>query len=208
MNKVGVTGGIGSGKTYVCKCFQQWFDTPVYYTDDEARRLMETDSDLVEKIIDAFGDQAYVNGKLNREYMRGVVFSDKLKLELLNALVHPVVHKDLAAWFKAQDHAGQPYAMVESAILFEGGLNKTLDHTIVVTAQIDVRLDRIIRRDHCQMSEALAKIEAQMPQEQKEKLADFLINNNGAGPNTKYLKELNKKFGGKVDRLGDYDFGW
>ena len=177
MRKVGVTGGIGSGKSVVCNHFMEAYQVPTYYTDDEARNLMETDPELVHKLKAKFGDEIYVKGKLNRPFLGQMVFSDLTKLAELNGIVHPVVRKDLAAWFKSREHTGIPYALVESAIMFESGLHLELDYTIVVTADYTTRLSRVMHRDKCSAVEADKKMAAQMNQKDKEKLGDFVLDN-------------------------------
>ena len=145
MMKVGITGGIGSGKSTVCRLFAQR-GIAVYDSDREAKRLMTEDGALRAGITARFGAESYVDGALNRRYLASRVFSDAQALADLNALVHPAVRSDFASW--AERQAG-PYVILESAILFEAGLEDAVDRTVAVLAPLELRLSRTCRRDGC-----------------------------------------------------------
>lgn len=176
MIKVGITGGIGSGKTTVCKLFEK-MDIPVYYADIEAKRLMNSDKDLKQKIKNLLGNDAYFrNGRLNRKYVASVVFNDKQKLESLNNIVHPAVGLDAKKWFEKQT---TKYAIKEAALLVENASYKQLDFLIVVTAPVEMRIKRVVKRDKSNYNQVKLRIENQLPEIQKKKVADFIIDNSG-----------------------------
>ena len=176
MIKVGVTGGIGSGKTTVCKLFEK-MDIPVYYADIEAKKLMNSDRQLKTKIKELLGKEAYYrNGRLNRKRVASIVFNDKEKLEKLNAIVHPAVEAHGKAWFGKQK---TKYAIKEAALLVENGSYKRLDYLIVVTAPVEMRIKRVVRRDKSSYNDVKLRIENQLPEIQKKKVADFIIDNSG-----------------------------
>ena len=175
--KIGITGGIGSGKTTVCKIFEQ-LDIPIYYADVEAKRLMIENEELVNGIKSLLGEEAYLeNGQLNRAHIASIVFNDRSKLKKLNELVHPAVHKDGKAWAEAQTEAA--YTLREAALIFEGGGYKLLDKVITVFAPKEMRIERVMKRDNTTREAVEARIDKQMPDERKIELADFVITNDG-----------------------------
>src|SRR5437773_8714653 len=142
--RIGLTGGIGSGKTTAAKIFEL-LNVPVYYADDEAKRIMNEDEGLKKEIQKHFGDESYTNGELNRSYLASKVFNDKYKLELLNALVHPATFKDAGKWFSKQT---THYAIKEAALIFEAGSTENLHHVIGVYAPVALRIKRTMERDN------------------------------------------------------------
>ncbi|WP_196884876.1 dephospho-CoA kinase [Aureivirga sp. CE67] len=174
MKVIGLTGGIGSGKTTVAKLFQE-LHIPTYIADTEAKEIMNTSEKLKEKIIKNFGENSYKNRKLNREYLANIVFNDKNKLELLNSIVHPEVFKHFEM-FKENNRL-KDYIIYENAILFENGSDKLCDKIIVVTAPLENRIERVIKRDKSTKEEVLARIDKQLPDEIKIEKADYVIEN-------------------------------
>jgi dephospho-CoA kinase len=174
--KVGITGGIGSGKTTVCKMFEE-LGAPVYYADDRAKYLMQHEHHLIDQIKKHFGEDVYESCKLNRKLLAERVFNDPQKLALLNSLVHPAVFRDTERWVEDQKEKKVPYVLKEAALLVETGSYKALDKLIVVTAPLDVRLQRVSERDHAQTEEIIARMRNQLPEEEKVALADFIITN-------------------------------
>jgi dephospho-CoA kinase len=173
--QVGITGGIGSGKSLVCKIFQS-LGVPVYDADSRAKALMTTDNILIGQIKKEFGDQAYnANGSLNRKHISEVAFADASKLKTLDSLVHPRVGDDYSQWAAKQSH---PYVLKEAALIFEAGSYKTLNKVIVVSAPEELRIKRVMARDP-QRSEQMIKdiIGNQMPESEKISRADFVITN-------------------------------
>jgi len=178
--KVGITGGIGSGKTTVCAIFER-LGVPVYYSDKRAKDLMQEDKQLVLKIRNLFGESAYNEDKsLNRVYIAEQVFGNESKLLALNELVHPAVKKDYESWASILENKGYPYCIKEAALLVESGSYKDLDKLIVVTAPVEDRISRVIARDGTTAEQVKKRIDAQLPDEQKLKLADYVIINDKA----------------------------
>lgn len=173
MLKVGVTGGIGSGKTRVCQVFET-LGIPVLYADALAKTLMETDPELREAIIRLFGAEAYRNQKLNNKFLAGIVFSDAEKLAQLNALTHPAVIRYSENWLQQQD---SPYAVKEAALFFESGSNRDMDFMIGVAAPLALRIERTMHRDGISRQAVQERMSRQMNQEDKMRLCDAVIQN-------------------------------
>ncbi|QDH79084.1 dephospho-CoA kinase [Echinicola soli] len=172
---VGITGGIGAGKSTAAKIFQT-LGIPVYYADDRAKWLMANSEELVRQIRAQFGKESYFeDGRLNREFLADKVFSDQEQTKLINGLVHPAVKRDFEAWAAVQD---TPYVLKEAALLFETGAYKDLDQVINVFAPVDLRISRVLARDsHRSKGQVEAIMERQMSDSQKNKLADFTLSN-------------------------------
>ncbi|MEM6642447.1 MAG: dephospho-CoA kinase [Bacteroidota bacterium] len=174
---VGVTGGIGSGKSTVCKIFEV-LGHLVYYADDRAKWLMNHQKELREKIISLFGPKSYEENHLNRSWIGQLVFQDPDLLRSLNELVHPAVRQDLANWL--EENKEEKFLFYEAALIFETGNYKKMERTILVTAPEQVRIQRILQRDPGRTVEGVKKIMAQqMPDEEKKRLADRVIQNDG-----------------------------
>ncbi len=175
MLKIGITGGIGSGKTTVCRLFET-LGIPVYYADDRAKWLMQNDEELVQGLKNLFGEKVYdKNNNLNRKHLASIIFHDNAKLKALEALVHPKVYVDGMEWHEAQKNV--PYTLKEAALLFEAGSYKAMDKTITVFAPIEMRIQRVMKRDNAPREAVLARINKQWPDEKKIELADFVIKN-------------------------------
>lgn len=170
---VGITGGIGSGKTTVSGFFKE-LGIPVYIADVEAKLLMNTDKQLQQEIINLLGKEAYVDGVLNRPFIASKVFNSKKMLSSLNAIVHPAVRKHFEEWVSAQK---APYVMQEAAILFENGGYKLCDFTILITAPIKERISRTIKRDRTTENEVIKRMKAQWSDDRKAAMADVVIEN-------------------------------
>ena len=175
MMKIGITGGIGSGKTTACKVFEV-LGIPVFYADTVAKELMHTDILLKKELISAFGPNSYFpNGELNRKYISGIVFKDETQLQILNNLVHPAVFRAFDQWVLNQRNA--PYVLKEAALLFESGSFKMCDHTVLVKSPEAIKIERIIKRDHITEAEVRLRMNKQLPDKEKEKLVDFILYN-------------------------------
>ncbi len=175
--KVGITGGIGSGKTTVCRIFEQ-LGIAVYFADDRAKWLMSNDLDLRKKLVSIFSERAFLtDGSLDRPFLAAEIFSKKDRLEAMNAAVHPAVFADWERWQAAQKG---PYALREAALLIETGTHLFLDKLIVVTAPENLRIERVVERDGLTREEVEKRIVRQLPQAEKDALADFLIQNDGS----------------------------
>ena len=174
MLKIGLTGGIGSGKTTVAKIFEL-LNVPVYYADDASKRLYHTDYDLIQNIKKHFGEDVYHNEQLNRSKLAAIVFNDPKKLELLNQLVHPPTIRDAREWMASQT---TPYAIKEAALLFESGSAEGLDYVIGVRAPSHLRIKRAMDRDQLSKDQVLSRANRQINEEIKMRLCDFIIENN------------------------------
>ncbi|MEO7922412.1 MAG: dephospho-CoA kinase [Chitinophagaceae bacterium] len=174
MIKVGLTGGIGSGKTTIAAIFET-IGIPVYYADDAAKRLMNSNAELKSAIIKNFGEDSYKNNELDRKYLAHIVFNIKEKLDLLNSLTHPLTIEDAAGWMKKQS---TPYVIKEAALLFESGAAEQLDYVIGVYAPQHIRVKRVMERDGLLLEEVMKRISRQLDEEMKMKLCDFVITNN------------------------------
>jgi len=170
---VGLTGGIGSGKTTVAKQFAL-LGIPVYIADEEAKKLMSKSKIIKKKLIELFGEKAYLDEKLNRPYLAEIIFNDKTYLSKMNAIVHPKVAKHFDKWVKKQN---APYVIKEVAILFENGGHKLCDYVITVTASEEVRIERILKRDLTSKEKIIAIMNNQWTDAQRIALSDFVINN-------------------------------
>lgn len=175
MLKIGITGNIGSGKTTVSRLFEI-LGIPVFYADAEAKKVMVTDAPLITSIKEHFGTDAYfADGTLNRKLIASVVFNNEAELQKLNALVHPAVFRAFDQWVLQYPNA--PYVLKEAAVLFESGSYKDCDYTIMVTAPTDMRMLRVMKRDSITEAEAQSRETKQMPQDQKQKLASYIVKN-------------------------------
>jgi dephospho-CoA kinase len=172
---IGITGGIGSGKSTVCRIFQL-LGIPIYSADERAKWLMAHDPDLRADISQAFGSDSYLlDGTVNRTYLSEVVFSNPEKVQQINGLVHPAVGRDFKRWAQGQD---TPYLLKEAALLFETGAYKELDKVINVSSPLKIRVARILMRDpHRDEAQVNQIINQQLPDEEKNSLADYVIKN-------------------------------
>jgi dephospho-CoA kinase len=191
--QIGITGGIGSGKSLVCKIFGL-LGVPVYDADSHAKALMTTDGILVSQIKKEFGDLSYhPDGTLNRNWLAQHVFSDQEQLDKLNALVHPRVAVNFDEWLAQQADAS--YILKEAALLFEAGSFRLLDKIVVVSAPLSVRRQRVLKRDANRTVEQFNGIvEKQLPEEEKVKRADYIIVNDDVTPVIPQVMKLHDKF--------------
>lgn len=173
MLKVGLTGGMGSGKTTVAQIFSV-LGIPVLYADDVAKKIMNEDEGLKQRIIHLFGENAYQNNTLNRKFIADIVFNDQYKLEQLNALVHPVTIAAAEQWMNQQTSA---YVLKEAALMFESAAAANLDYVIGVYAPQHLRLQRVMHRDNTKREDVLARMNSQVDETIKMKLCDFVIVN-------------------------------
>jgi dephospho-CoA kinase len=175
MFKVGITGNIGSGKTTVCKIFEI-LGIPVFYADDEAKKVMIEDDVLIAGIKQAFGKEAYFeDGALNRKHIAGIVFNNKEELLKLNALVHPAVFRAFDKWVINQKNV--PYVLKEAALLFESDSYKMCDRSVMVTAPLDIRIQRVTQRDGITADEVKSRNDRQFSEEKKLATANDVIIN-------------------------------
>ena len=171
--KIGLTGGIGSGKTTVAKIFEL-LNVPVYYADDASKRLYKTNKELMQSLKAHFGEDVYNHEELDRRKLAAIVFNDPQKLELLNGLVHPLTIKDARDWMFSQT---APYVVKEAALLFESGSVSELDYVIGVYSPQHLRIKRVMDRDSITRDEVLTRMKRQISEEMKIKLCDAVILN-------------------------------
>ena len=187
--RIGVTGGMGSGKTYVCQLLEKR-GIPVFYTDTEAKRLIVDDSGVRQRLKDIVGNSLYnQEGKLDKKVMASFLVRGKQWADQVNAVVHPAVRKAMYEWFVVQE--SHPIVVVECALLFESGLNKDMDKIVSVVAPLQVRLDRIVRRDGCTEEHARQMISLQQSDDYRMKCSDFVVENDGKSDILHQLDALN-----------------
>jgi dephospho-CoA kinase len=176
MLKIGLTGGIGSGKSIVGKVFEM-MGVPVYIADLEAKRLMALDTDVRRLLISRFGNQIYdSNSNLNRKLLAEIVFNDSESLKDINSIVHPAVRNDFKRW--CEQYSQTSYVIQESAILFDTGLYQNFDKIITVTADEEIRIQRVVERDSAGREQIVERIRNQFPESVRIEKADFVIYNN------------------------------
>ena len=189
--KIGITGGIGVGKSVVTKIFKV-LGIPTYDADKEAKDIMIKNDAVRDALISAFGSEVYFeDGTLNREWLGKRVFSNSVELKKLNAIVHPAVIQDADDWANSQTST---YSVKEAALLFESGSYKKLDINILVVSPLELRIKRVMERDRVDREEVLRRISKQMPEEEKQKLADYLIYNDDEHSLIDQVIDLHQKF--------------
>ena len=177
MLKVGITGGIGSGKSTVSRFFSE-LGVPVYDSDQRAKSLMQHDDSIIIKIKKEFGDDSYLNNVLNRSHIAEIVFKNELKLKQLNAIVHPLVRTDFNNWLSQNSNAR--FVIKEAAIMIESGAYKDLDKLIVVNANREQKIKWIKKRDHLLLEDIENRIQNQLSDKIRNQYADFIIENNSS----------------------------
>lgn len=188
--KVGITGGIGSGKSFVSKLFKT-LGVPFYDADKEAKAIMNSSDTVRKGLIDAFGESVYfADGTLNRKWLAEQVFNNNDQLTILNGIVHPVVIQHAVDWANVQRSC---YSLKEAALLFESGSYKTLDYTILVIAPQNVRIDRVMARDNVSREEVINRINKQMSDEAKMEMAHFILVNDGIEPLLPQIYNIHKQ---------------
>ena len=175
MRIIGITGGIGSGKSTIAKVFIS-MGFPVYNSDTRAKELINSNIDVIDSIKQEFGDDIYSSEGLDRKKMASIVFSDSDKLQKLNSIVHPAVGLDFDKWANSQNTS---FVLKEAAILFETGIYKSLDKTILVTYPKEERINRVMKRDSATKEAIEARMNSQWSEEKKKELADYIIDNSG-----------------------------
>jgi dephospho-CoA kinase len=188
---IGLTGGIGSGKTEVARLFTL-LGASVYSADKASKDLLDTNQMLKEKLINAFGDQLYTNEKLNRKYFASIIFSDANSLALANSIIHPFVFENFDYWVTIQPDCS--YVIMEAAILFESNARERLSKIITVYSPKELRISRVMKRDNCTREEVLKRMQHQMQEEEKTKLADIVIYNDDEHMLIPQVLELHKQF--------------
>tara|TARA_B110001452_G_scaffold62108_1_gene48884 strand:+ start:278 stop:874 length:597 start_codon:yes stop_codon:yes gene_type:complete len=191
---IGLTGGIGSGKSTVARMFES-FGVPVYISDDEAKILMESSKSIRQSLVLLFGENAYANGVLNRVFIASKVFNDSTLLSKLNAIVHPEVRVHFESWLKKQK---SPYVIKEVAILFETNSQSNFDFIISVVAPVEERVQRVMKGHQKTEQEVRSIIKNQLPDTEKIKLSNFVIYNNSISETKTYVANLHKQILHKI----------
>ncbi|MEZ4937533.1 MAG: dephospho-CoA kinase [Crocinitomicaceae bacterium] len=190
---VGITGGIGSGKSVVGDILNV-LSYPVFNSDVEAKNILQSDAEVKESVIAKFGDDSFLGDLPNRPYIAEKVFTNKENLEFLNGLIHPAVQRKFESWIK--EHSESKILFKEAAILIESGAYKKVDKLILVTADEEIRIQRVMKRDGVSKEKVLERMKNQLPDVDKMKLADYVIHNDGSESVIKQvihiLKELNE----------------
>ncbi len=176
MIKLGVTGGIGSGKSVVCEVLRI-YDIPVYDADLEAKNLNDTSPVIRQKLTKAFGSELYRNNKLDRQKLAHFIFNNEENLRTANSIIHPELAKNFEEWARRQEH--HPIVAMDAAVLFEAGFQSVLDKTVLVLAPLEMRIERAVKRGNLTKKQITARAGSQMNDEEKTKLADFVIHNDG-----------------------------
>jgi dephospho-CoA kinase len=171
--KIGITGGIGSGKTSVCRVFNV-LGIPVFSADEEARKIMDSDSAIIEKVRTIAGKDLYSFGSLDRTELARLIFNNENLLKKINQVIHPVIFMNFIEWEKT---VSAPYVIMEAAILFESRASELVDKVITVVAPVEERIDRVIRRNNLTREQVMDRIKNQMEDEAKIKLSDYVIYN-------------------------------
>ncbi|MDD3322952.1 MAG: dephospho-CoA kinase [Paludibacter sp.] len=184
---IGITGGIGGGKSTLAKKLRmEGFD--VFDSDLEARKLQNEHPVIKKELIQLFGDEIYNNNGLNRKKLAGIVFNDKNLLQKLNAIVHPIVRNELSNWIeKRKNHK---FLFVESAILFENGMNALVDRVIVMTASEETRIRRVLKRDEISVDQVKARMANQLPEKLKISRADYVIHSDDSKPLVDKMRKI------------------
>jgi dephospho-CoA kinase len=193
MMKIGITGGIGSGKSTVCRVFEN-LGIPVFYADTVAKEIMVTDKELATAVKDTFGAESYdAAGRLNNKHIAGIVFNNNIELNKLNELVHPAVFRAFDLWLTRVPLTA-PYILKEAALLFESGSYMLCDKSVLVIAPVETRLKRVMKRDGSTEEQVLARMNKQLSDVEKMKMADFLIRNDESQSVILQIMELHSQF--------------
>ena len=193
MIRVGMTGGIGSGKSTVSRVFEA-LGVPVYYTDPRARELMVSDTEIVNELTALLGPGTYVDGELDKQYIASRIFTDREMILKVNAVVHPRVAADFERWAMRFVGSGSPYVMMECAIMFESGFAELMDYIVTVSADIEERVERASSRDGIEPQHVRERMANQMTDAERESRSDFTVMNSDHDMVVPRILELHKFF--------------
>lgn len=194
MIKLGITGGIGSGKSYVSRLLESW-GIPVYDTDREAKRLTLTHPEIRRELIALLGEKVYCGQQLNKTLLAGYLFASRAHAERVNHIIHPRVYEDFLLWADGLKQQGRELVGMESAILFESGFDRAVDRVLMVYAPMEIRISRAMERDGVPEERVRERIAAQMYEELKCKRADFILTNDGINPVEPQLRQIIQELG-------------
>lgn len=190
MIKIGITGGIGSGKSVVSEIFHL-YGIPLYNADQEAKKLNDSSPYIREQLTLQFGDDLYVDDKLDRKKLASIIFHDDHKLAIVNSIIHPELARHFTEWCRQREH--YPVVVLDAALLIEAGFHLLVDRVIAVYAPKELRIARVMQRDRSPHSEVEARMNSQLPEEEKIKHADYVIWNDNSHSLIKQVSELVKK---------------
>jgi len=195
MKKVGVTGGIGSGKSLVCRIFR-CLNVPVFSADNEAKTLLETDPEIRLALTGFFGKKLYYSGKLNKKMLAGIIFSDRKNLNIVNNAVHPAVLEQFTKWCTYQTKSA--YVIMEAAIIFETGTDSFLDKVINISAPEAIRIERVCNRDSVSKEKVIERINNQLTEKERKEKADINLVNDGKMMLLPQVLEVHKLLSGNI----------
>ena len=200
MLRIGITGGIGSGKSVVCRIFQT-VGIPVYFADERAKTIVDHDLRVIEEVQKIFGSNIYGESGLDREKMARIVFTDKEYLKQLNEIIHPAVGRDFGAWCEA--HSMHPYVIKEAAILFESGAYREMDEVITIAAPKERRIPRVMKRDNVTSEQVQTRMNNQYDEARRQELADHVLFNDGTNMIIPQVLAFHMEFSRSTNILGD-----
>ncbi len=195
MKKVGVTGGIGSGKSLVCKIFR-CLNVPVFFADDEANILLETDKEIRLALTGFFSKELYLSGKLNKQMLADLIFSDRKNMDIVNNTIHPAVLERFTEWCTCQTKSA--YVIMEAAIIFETGTDRFLDKVINISAPEAIRIERVCKRDGVSKEKVIERINNQLTEKERKEKADINLVNDGKEMLLPQVLEVHKLLSGNI----------
>lgn len=195
MKKIGITGGIGSGKSLVCNIFR-CLNVPVFYADDEAKLLLETDPAIRSALTKSFGEELYRSGELNKKMLAGNIFNNRKNMDIVNKVVHPFVFERFVEWQKGQ--TGSAYVIMEAAIIFETGAERFLDTVINISSPETVRIERVCKRDGVSKEQVIERINNQLSETERKKKADINLVNDGKVMLLPLILEVHELLSGNI----------
>ena len=187
--KIGITGGIGSGKSFFSSRLKE-YGIPVFDSDSEAKKLMLVSPFIVSSLKSLLGDNVYIDGKLNKSLIADYIFSSPTNAHKINSIVHPCVKKEFLSWVNEHFNSGDRIVAIESAILLESGFNDIVDKVVTVHAPLELRISRVMKRDHTSREKVLERINSQMSDDERNQRADFVIENDGLTPLDEQIERL------------------
>lgn len=187
--KIGITGGIGSGKSFFSSRLKE-YGIPVFDSDSEAKKLMLVSPFIVSSLKSLLGDNVYIDGKLNKSLIADYIFSSPTNAHKINSIVHPCVKKEFLSWVNEHFNSGDRIVAIESAILLESGFDDIVDKVVTVHAPLELRISRVMKRDHTSREKVLERINSQMSDDERNQRADFVIENDGFTPLDEQIERL------------------
>ncbi len=187
--KIGITGGIGSGKSFFSSRLKE-YGIPVFDSDSEAKKLMLVSPFIVSSLKSLLGDNVYIDGKLNKSLIADYIFSSPTNAHKINSIVHPCVKKEFLSWVNEHFNSGDRIVAIESAILLESGFDDIVDKVVTVHAPLELRISRVMKRDHTSREKVLERINSQMSDDERNQRADFVIENDGLTPLDEQIERL------------------